>query len=100
MAGGVENARAAAASSKNYMKTILVLSAHPDFAENIRVALTTDDYRIVHRTNLEDSEPLLIHGLVSACVLDADLLGVESICASTSCITLSNGNSVAFLSTG
>ena len=61
------------------MKTILVMSAHPDFAENIRVALSADDYRVVHRTNLEDSEPLLIHGLVSACVLDADLLGVESI---------------------
>ena len=61
------------------MKTILVLSAHPDFAENIRVTLAVDDYRVVHRTNLEDAEPLLIHGLVSACVLDADLLGVESI---------------------
>ncbi len=61
------------------MKTILVLSSHPDFAEAIRVALPPDSFRIIHRTNVEDCEPLLVHSLVAACVLDADLLGVESI---------------------
>ncbi|HEY4417332.1 MAG TPA: ATP-binding protein [Verrucomicrobiae bacterium] len=61
------------------MKTILVLSPHPDFAETIRIGLNAEQYRVVHRLNVEEGEPLLVHGLVVACVLDADLLGVESI---------------------
>ncbi|MDR3459194.1 MAG: ATP-binding protein [Verrucomicrobiae bacterium] len=61
------------------MKTILVLSPHPDFAEAIRAALNADQYRIVHRLNVEEGEPLLVHGLVSTCILDADLMGVESV---------------------
>ena len=61
------------------MKTILVLSAHPDFAEAIHSGLNAEQYRIVHRINVEEAEPLLIHGLAGACILDADLLGVESI---------------------
>jgi signal transduction histidine kinase/DNA-binding NarL/FixJ family response regulator len=61
------------------MNTILVLSSHPDFAESVRVALSPEHYRVIHRTNVEEGEPLLVHGLVSACILDADLLGVESV---------------------
>ncbi len=61
------------------MKTILVLSPHPDFAEAVRASLSPEHYRIVHRLNVEESEPLLVHGLSHACVLDADLMGVESI---------------------
>jgi len=61
------------------MKTILVLSPHPDFAEAVRVALNAEEYRVVHRLNVEEGEPLLVHGLVSVCILDADLLGVESV---------------------
>lgn len=59
------------------MKTILVLSAHPDFAESVRIGLAEFDFRVVHRANLEEAEPLLVHGLASACLLDADLMGVE-----------------------
>ncbi|MEJ0090538.1 MAG: ATP-binding protein [Limisphaerales bacterium] len=61
------------------MKTILVLSLHPDFAEAIRLALSTDEYRIVHRLNVEEAEPLLVHGLAAACIVDVDLMGVEGI---------------------
>ena len=61
------------------MKTILVLSSHPDFAEAIRTSLDSENYRIVHRLTVEEGEPLLIHGLVGACILDVDLLGVESV---------------------
>src|ERR1700743_1554726 len=61
------------------MNTILVLSSHPDFAESVRVALSPDNYRIIHRITVEEGEPLLVHGLVSACILDNDLLGVESV---------------------
>ena len=61
------------------MKTILVLSAHPDFAEAVRTCLSAEQYRVIHRHNVEEGEPLLVHGLIGACVLDADLVGVESI---------------------
>jgi signal transduction histidine kinase/DNA-binding NarL/FixJ family response regulator len=61
------------------MKTILVLSSHPDFAEAVRTSLNPEHYRVVHRHNVEEGEPMLIHGLVSACLLDADLMGVECV---------------------
>jgi nitrogen-specific signal transduction histidine kinase/CheY-like chemotaxis protein len=61
------------------MKTILVLSSHPDFAESVRSSLVAEQYRVVHRASIEEAEPLLVHGLVHACILDADLMGVEAI---------------------
>jgi signal transduction histidine kinase/CheY-like chemotaxis protein len=61
------------------MKTILVLSSHPDFAESIRASLNSDQYRVVHRHTVEEGEPLLVHNLIGACVLDADLMGVECV---------------------
>jgi nitrogen-specific signal transduction histidine kinase/CheY-like chemotaxis protein len=61
------------------MKTILVLSAHPDFAEILRAGLNSEQYRLVHRLGIEEAEPLLTHGLAAACILDVDLMGAESI---------------------
>jgi signal transduction histidine kinase/CheY-like chemotaxis protein len=61
------------------MKTILVLSSHPDFAETIRASLNPEQYRVVHRLGVEAAEPLLAHGLAAACILDIDLMGVEGI---------------------
>ena len=61
------------------MKTILVLSPHPDFAEVIRLAVASEEYRIVHRHSVEEAEPLLAHGLAGVCVLDVDLMGVEGV---------------------
>jgi signal transduction histidine kinase/DNA-binding NarL/FixJ family response regulator len=63
------------------MKTILVLSNHPDFAEAIRVGLDAAQYRVVHRLTVDEAEPLLAHGLVAASVLDADLMDVEIVWA-------------------
>jgi len=63
------------------MKTILVLSPHPDFAEVIRAGLNPEEYRIVHRIGVEEAEPLLMHRLASACILDVDLLGVQGVWA-------------------
>jgi nitrogen-specific signal transduction histidine kinase/CheY-like chemotaxis protein len=63
------------------MKTILVLSNHPDFAEAIRAGLDEARYRVVHRLTVDEAEPLLAHGLVAACVLDADLMDVEIVWA-------------------
>lgn len=63
------------------MKTILVLSNHPDFAEAIRAGLAAAHYRVVHRLTVDEAEPLLAHGLVAACILDADLMDVEVVWA-------------------
>jgi nitrogen-specific signal transduction histidine kinase/ActR/RegA family two-component response regulator len=61
------------------MKTILVLSLHPDFAEAIRAGLNADHYRVVHRLSVDDAEPLLVHGLAAACIVDVDLIGIDGI---------------------
>src|SRR5215469_833007 len=61
------------------MKTILVLSPHPDFVETIRVSLGEEAYRVVHRMDVDQAEPLLVHGIVSACILDIDLMGVQGV---------------------
>ena len=61
------------------MRTILVLSSHPDFAEAVRTSLSPEQYRVVHRLNAEEGEPMLVQGLAQVCILDADLLGVESV---------------------
>jgi signal transduction histidine kinase/ActR/RegA family two-component response regulator len=61
------------------MKTILVLSLHPDFAEAIRAGLNADHYRVVHRLSVDDAEPLLVHGLAAVCIVDVDLIGIEGI---------------------
>ena len=63
------------------MKTLLVLAAHPDFAETIRAGLSPEQYRVVHRADAQEAEPLLAHGLASACILDLELLGVQGIWA-------------------
>lgn len=61
------------------MKTLLVLAEHPDFAEAIRGAVNAEQYRLVHRTTLEEAEPLLVHGLADACILDLELANVQGI---------------------
>ena len=63
------------------MKTILVLSPHPDFAEAVRANLNSEQYRVVHRIGVDEAEPLLTHGLAGACILDVDLMGVEAVWA-------------------
>src|SRR5579872_3358879 len=59
------------------MKTLLVLAQHPDFAETVRAGLDSEDYRVIHRAGFEEAEPLLHHGLISACILDVELTNVQ-----------------------
>lgn len=63
------------------MKTILVLSSHPEFSESVRAFLDEGLYRVLHRASVEEAEPLLAHNLASVCLLDADFLGVETVWA-------------------
>jgi len=61
------------------MKTLLALADHPDFAAAIREALNPEQYRVIHRTGLDEAEPLLAHGLADACVVDVELAQVQGL---------------------
>jgi signal transduction histidine kinase len=61
------------------MKTLLVLAAHPELAESIRTGLSPEQYRIVHRTTVEEAEPILAHGLANACIVDVELSSVQGV---------------------
>ena len=61
------------------MKTLLVLAEHPEFPEAVRAAISAEQYRVVHRTSLEEAEPLLVHGLADACILDVGPVNVQGI---------------------
>lgn len=59
------------------MKTILVLASHPGLAESLRAALDPERYRVVHRMNTEEAEPLLDHALAQVCVIDAEVVETQ-----------------------
>ncbi len=61
------------------MKTILVLASHPELAQSLRTALDPERYRVVHRLNTEDAEPLLNHALVQICVLDSEMVETQGV---------------------
>ncbi len=60
------------------MKTLLILAEHPEFPEAVRAGLNHENYRIVHCGSLEEAEPLLHRGLVSACILDLETADVRA----------------------
>ncbi len=61
------------------MKTLLVLAQHPGLVETLRPNLPADQYRLVHRSSLEDAEPLLANSRVHACILDLEGVDVQAI---------------------
>ena len=61
------------------MKTILVLAGHPELAESLRAALDPERYRVVHRLNSDEAEPLLEHALVQVCVADAEVVETQGL---------------------
>jgi signal transduction histidine kinase/DNA-binding response OmpR family regulator len=61
------------------MKTLLVLAEHPEMAEAVRAALPPEQYRVMHRLNPDEAEPLLVHGLVDACIADVELSSVQGV---------------------
>ena len=63
------------------MKTLLVISPHPETAETIRNGLNPSQYRVIHRAHHEETEPLLAHGLAHVCILDMELEGVQGLWA-------------------
>ena len=63
------------------MKTLLVLAEHPDFAEAVRAGIIPEQCRVIHRTSLQEAQPLLAHGLVDACILDVEQANIQGLWA-------------------
>jgi signal transduction histidine kinase len=61
------------------MKTVLVLAQHPEVAQVVPQALNAEEYRVLHRSTLEEAEPLLGGGVVDACIIDVEVGAVQSI---------------------
>ena len=54
------------------MKTILVISPHPESGDVIRAGLDPEMYRVIHRAGQEEADPFLTQLLVQAVILDLD----------------------------
>jgi signal transduction histidine kinase len=67
------------ARGSHRMKTILVLAQHPSLVDAISNGLNPEQYRAVHRDTLEQAEPMLVHGLVDACILEVEGADVQSL---------------------
>ena len=61
------------------MKTLLVLAQHPEFPNSVRAALNPDDFRVIHRIELAEAEPLLVSRNVDAVILDVEQEDVRSL---------------------
>ena len=61
------------------MKTILVLAQNPELPRTIRTILESEPHRLIHRPDIEEAEPLLKHGALDVCLLDADQPQVQAL---------------------
>ena len=61
------------------MRTLLVLAQHPELADAIRAGVDPEHFRVMHRGDVEEAEPILSVGLVDACILDVELGSVQGI---------------------
>jgi signal transduction histidine kinase/DNA-binding NarL/FixJ family response regulator len=59
------------------MKTVLVVAEHPELAQALPQALHADAYRVLHRSTVEDAEPLLGGGVIDVCIVDIALGNVQ-----------------------
>ena len=55
------------------MKTVLVLSSNPVFAETISSAVNPAAFKIVHRVDVAQAEPLLRANIVVVCIIDFEV---------------------------
>jgi len=61
------------------MKTLLIIAPHPELAENVRSGLDPQRYRVLHRTSVDEAEPLLAQGVADACIIDVELTSPQSV---------------------
>ena len=58
------------------MKTILIITENPGFAEAVRVAIGNEDHRVFVQPELQPGDPLAKVGQLDACIFDGDLNSV------------------------
>jgi signal transduction histidine kinase/ActR/RegA family two-component response regulator len=61
------------------VKTLLVLADTPELSETLRAGLNPETYRVLHRPTREEAEPLIIHGLVNACIVDVEHANIQGL---------------------
>lgn len=61
------------------MKTLLVLSPHPEMAEAVRTGLNPAAYHIIHRVSAEEAEPIVTHDLVHAVIVDSEFTEIQTV---------------------
>ncbi|HKX62601.1 MAG TPA: ATP-binding protein [Verrucomicrobiae bacterium] len=61
------------------MKTVLVLASHPELPESVRAALNPEKYRLVHRIDVSEAEPLLSRGMVDVCIVEVEQTQAQGI---------------------
>jgi signal transduction histidine kinase/CheY-like chemotaxis protein len=61
------------------MKTLLILSESPQFPDSVGAAVDPAKYRILHRSSIQEAEPLLAHSLADVCIADLAKSGVEGV---------------------
>jgi len=61
------------------MKTIFVLSPHPETAEAIRAGLNPEQYRVIHRTGQAEVDPMIARGLAQAVIVDTEFTGLQGV---------------------
>ena len=54
------------------MKTLVVLTPHPEFVESVRAGLNPEQYRVAHPLDFNEAEPLLSSRLADICLVDAE----------------------------
>src|SRR5437867_2711910 len=59
------------------MKTVLVLSSNPTFAEGLSNGIASS-FKVVHRVDVRTAEPMLRAGLADVCILDAESDPIEA----------------------
>src|SRR2546423_11294861 len=66
----VHLANQASATGEIVMKTVVVLSSNPAFPEAISSGVDASAFKIVHRVDVTQAEPLLRANIVDLCILD------------------------------
>ncbi len=61
------------------MKTLLVLAHHPDLAEAVRSGLNPESYRVLHRMDADEAEPLLQNRMLDACIVDVEATQIQAL---------------------
>ena len=60
------------------MKTVLVLSSNPAFPGAITAGLSTSAFKIIHRIEAREAEPLIRANIVDLCIVDFESDQIDS----------------------